>query len=67
MTHTFNGGENASEQYNWCLENIGPVGNGWTWSLNQGHACTDGTYQPTVVDIHIDDDIDATAYKLRWV
>ena len=59
--------EDAGEKCEWCRENIGPDGKGWNWSLDQGFTRDDGTYRQTNVYIHIDDEIDATAYKLRWV
>lgn len=64
MAHTFHEIEDTGEKCTWCRENLRK--GCWSWSLNQGHTNIFGQYIPTSVRIHIEDDIDATAYKLRW-
>lgn len=72
MTYRFHEREDTGEKCAWCRDNIGPDGKGWKWELNQGRSINDKNgiaigYVPTNVFIFIYDEIDATAYKLRWI
>lgn len=68
MSYTFHEEENTVEKCNWCREYIGPDNEGWEWILSRdGLETPGGIYYPTNVCIIIDDEIDATAYKLRWI
>ena len=72
MPYVFHETENTGEKCEWCRENIGCDGKGWEWALKQGKSYMDTKgnvlkYEPTSVFITIENELDATAYKLRWI
>lgn len=71
MEFKFYATEDTGNKCQWCRNNIGKDGFGWTWELDQGRTVIDSCgYQkhiPTNVIIYIDEKTDAMAFKLRWL
>ncbi len=53
--------DDTVDKIDWCLENIGSVGDGWEWDLD-----FISYEERTGVIIEIDDEEMAVAFKLRW-
>ena len=61
MMNTFNEIDERIDKVDWCSNNIGPSGKGWSWDFD-----IVTLEERASVVIKIEDDEMAMAYKLRW-
>ena len=65
--HRFHLTRNTGEKCTWCRENIGPDGKGWRWEVCENNPYDpDFGYNRTNINVYIENDDDAAAFKLAW-